>query len=287
VRQGTVVYVASENAHGVRARLDALLREQGTTLDVLGGRFLEIANRPHLLKHEEVQELIAALKPLGPVSLVVVDTLARATAGGVENAQEVMSFAVEMCAKITAATGASVVLVHHTGKDESRGSRGSSTLPAAADTEIVIERPDDAENFRNVKLGKQRDGADYCDLFSFELKTVELGVDEDGDKITSTVVREVKPPESTLTVTELPNSPVRRAIREVLGSTMRPVSFEEMILTAKAMLSPPDPNKEDRRRDRLKAAYERMVADHELTVTGGLVSLSNTFGLVPRDGCAS
>jgi hypothetical protein len=264
VKQGAVVYIASENAHGFRMRVEALLREQGVTLDDLCGRFLEITGRPHLLRPDQVQELINELKMLGPISLIVVDTLARAAAGADENAAKEMGVAVENCQSIMNATGATVALVHHEGKDSARGMRGSSALPAAADTEIILERPDDEKNFRTARLGKQRDGADYCALFDFELKVVELGVDEDGENITSTVVHEVTPPESAMTVIELPNSPVRRAIRGVLGDAQHPMPFEELIGAAINRLAPPDPGERDRRRNRVRQAYERMLGDNEL-----------------------
>jgi hypothetical protein len=264
VQRGTVVYVASENEHGFRARVDAYLREQGITLDALEGRFLEITGRPHLLKPDEVKELIAELKLFAP-SLIVVDTLARATAGGDENTAKEMGIAVENCQTIMNETGATVVLVHHEGKDAARGMRGSSALPAACDTEIVLERPKDEENFRTAKLGKQRDAPDYCDLFNYELRVVELGADEDGDPITSTVVHEVaEKAESDLKVTELNASPIRKIIRGVLGDVMRPMSFDELVALAKTKLAPPDPGEKDRRRDRIKQAIERMVGDHEL-----------------------
>ena len=275
VQQGTAVYIASENEHGFRARLDALLRDQGITLDTLGGRLLEITGRPHLLRPNEVTELVAELKPLSPLSVIVVDTLARATAGGDENAVKETMIAIENCQTIMNETGATVVLIHHVGKDESRGARGSSALPAAADTEIVLERPDETTNLRTASLGKQRDAPDYVDLFNYELKVVELGVDEDGDKITSTVVREVDPPPPE-TVVELPNTPVRRAIRGVLGNAQRAMEFEELIGLVKSRLAPPDPGDKDRRRARIKQTAERMVGDRELHVdASGMVSLLN------------
>jgi hypothetical protein len=265
-KQGVVVYVASENAHGVRARLDALLRERGITLDAFEGRFLEITGRPHLLKPDEVQELIKELKPFGP-SLIVIDTLARAVAGSDENAAQETGILVENCQTLINATGATVCLVHHTGKDGSKGMRGSSALPAAADAEIIIERPDDAGNFRTVKLGKARDAQDYYDLFKCELKLVELGIDEDGEKITSTVVHEIAgAPEGRLTIPELPNSPIRRAIRDVLGAAQRAIPFEELIDLVKGQLAPPDPGTKDRRRGRIRQAVERMIGDRELHV---------------------
>jgi hypothetical protein len=276
-QQGTVVYVASENAHGLRARLDALLRDQGITLADLGGRFLVIDGRPHLLRPDDVKELIAELKTFGPISCVAVDTFSRATAGSDENAVKEMMIAVENCQTIMNETGTAVLLVHHVGKNSERGARGSSALPAAADTEIILERPDDMANLRIAKIGKQRDGRDYYDLFNFELKVVELGRDEDGDPITSTVVREVAPePESTLTVANLKNSPIRLAIRGVLRDAQRAMSFEELVTAAVARLAPPEPGKDDNRRKRIRQAFERMLPDRELHVDeSGMVSLLN------------
>jgi AAA domain len=274
VRQGTVVYIASEDAHGFRARLDALLRDRGITLDDLGGRFLELTSRPHLLKPEEVTELIKELKPLNPV-LIFVDTMARAAAGADENSAQEMGVMIENCQTIINQTGATVVLLHHTGKDASKGARGSSAIPGAVDTEVFLERPDENENLRIAHIGKMRGGPDYCSLFRYRLEMVQLGIDEDGDKITSTVVREIAPdPVGTVPAVKLKNTPVRVAIRGVLGTAQRTMPFEELIVAAKEKLSPPDPGEEDRRRDRIKQAYERMIADRELHVAAnGDVSL--------------
>lgn len=274
VKQGRVIYIASEDAYGTRARLRALLKDQGITLDDLDGRFLEIVSRPHLLKPDEIQELIRDLTPFGP-SLIVIDTLSRATAGADENSVKDMSLAIENAQSIINATGASVLFIHHTGKDESRGARGSSALPGGVDTEIVLARPDNTQNLRTAKLGKARGVTDYSDLFDYELKDVELAVDSDGDPIKSMVVREVEPKaQSTLKIVELPNTPTRRAIRSVLSENQRAVPFEEMLDKVKGLLAPPDPGTKDRRRDRIKQTAERMMQDHELHIAeDGMVSL--------------
>jgi hypothetical protein len=271
-KQGTVVYIASEDAHGLRARLDALMRDRGITLDDLGGRFMEITGRPHLLKPDEVRELIKELKPLNP-SLIIVDTLARAAAGADENSAQEMGVMIENCQTLINQTGATVCYCHHTGKDASKGARGSSAIPGAVDAEIFLERPDETENLRIAHVGKMRGGRDYYTLFRYSLETVQLGVDEDGDKITSTVVREIAPAPEGLILPELPNSPVRCAIRDALGSAQRAMPFEEMIAAAIPKLAPPDPGVKDRRRGRIKQTAERMVKDKELHVSAdGMVS---------------
>jgi hypothetical protein len=78
------------------------------------------------------------------------------------------------------------MLIHHPGKDASRGMRGSSVLRAAIDTEIMIET-NARHGIRTAKITKQREGATGLTV-GFELEVVELGADEDGDPITSCVV---------------------------------------------------------------------------------------------------
>jgi hypothetical protein len=266
VRGGKVVYISCENPHGVRSRLSAALKDQGIALDDLHGNFLEIADRPHLLKPEEVQALIAQLKAIGPIALVVVDTLARATAGAEENSAKDSGILVGNCQAISEATGACVMLIHHTGKDESRGMRGSSNLPASADTEIELERPSETENVRIAKLGKQRDAPDYCELFHYELAAVTLCQDEDGDPITSTVVREIEPQSEIEITSEAPKHPIRRAVWSTLDNAMRPMGVEELITSSAASLvHDPASGKRDRRRDRVRQAIEGMAQEGRLS----------------------
>ncbi len=96
-----------------------------------------------------------------------------------------------------AETGAGVVVVHHSGKDTSRGSRGSTVLPCAVDTVIEVSK-DATTKVATVHLNKQRDGA-TGELLNFNLKVIELGTDADGDPITSCVIEatDAKPAKTT------------------------------------------------------------------------------------------
>ncbi len=101
--------------------------------------------------------------------------------GGDEGA-ETMSLLVNAIARIRAETGAAVVVIHHSGKDSSRGSRGSTVLPFGADTVIEVSQ-DAATKIATAHLNKQRDGA-TGELLNFTLKVIELGTDADGDPVT-------------------------------------------------------------------------------------------------------
>ena len=70
------------------------------------------------------------------VQLVIIDTLARSMGAGDENSSQDMGAFIAACDQIRRATGATVLIVHHSGKSSNAGARGSSALLGAVDTAI-------------------------------------------------------------------------------------------------------------------------------------------------------
>jgi hypothetical protein len=180
VEQGDVVYVAAESGLSVQKRIMALRLRHGIVGDVP----LWVVPCPvDLLDPEaDTQGLIDLVRETtgGRARLVVIDTLSRAMAGGNENASEDMSSFVRNCDRIRVAVGATVLIVHHNGKDASKGARGHSSLRAATDTELEIRDG-------LILATKQRDGEMRKPL-AFGLEVVELGVNARGKMMTSCVV---------------------------------------------------------------------------------------------------
>ncbi len=87
--------------------------------------------------------------------LIVVDTLARASIGLDENSAKDMSIFLNCIENIIASIKCSVMLVHHLGKDVTRGMRGSSSILGAIDTSILITKKD---QLIKVTTTKQKDG---------------------------------------------------------------------------------------------------------------------------------
>lgn len=71
--------------------------------------------------------------------LVIVDTVARAMAGANENSAEDMGKLIGSLDSIRDRFGCSVLCVHHSGKDEAKGARGSSSFYAALDAEFRVK----------------------------------------------------------------------------------------------------------------------------------------------------
>lgn len=183
VKQGRVVYVCAEGAGGFKKRLSAYGARQGISLKDID--LFVIPNSPNLLLKADALEIN---KAIGKAEIVVIDTLAQTTPGGDENGGKDMGLALAHCKGIHRGTGATVVLIHHSGKDATKGARGWSGLRAAADAEFEVLR---LPNGRVLKTSKQKDGDDGA-AWGFDLDIVELGVDEDGDAVTSCVIKETE-----------------------------------------------------------------------------------------------
>jgi hypothetical protein len=181
-KKGRVVYIAAEGAGGFRKRLKAIAFERGLELEQIP--IGVIADAPNLMEGRDAKAVAQSIVDAGGADLVIVDTFAQTMPGANENAGEDVGKALAHCKGIHAATGALVMLVHHSGKDSSKGARGWSGLRAAADVELEVVRADEA---RSLSVTKQKDGEDGAE-FAFKLQTVVLGIDEDGEEITSCVV---------------------------------------------------------------------------------------------------
>lgn len=187
--QGAVVYVALEGETGMHNRIEAMHR-----VDLLPREaplFL-IFDPVNLLTEGHAARLAesvatAASQSETPCKLVVLDTMSRAMAGADENKPADMTAAVAAIDAVRAATGAHVAVVHHSGKDEARGSRGHSSLRAAVDTEIEIIRPE-GQAVSTARVTKQRD-LPFGPPMPYTLRVVELGTNRRGKPITSCVVK--------------------------------------------------------------------------------------------------
>lgn len=187
VSGGTVLYLAAEGGRGIVNRVSAL---KSVHADVRVPLAIRRAGLDLLRPEADVQRIIDLVNEIGPVALIVVDTLSRVLAGGDENGPVDMTAFVSNVDRIRQATGAHILIVHHTGKDAARGARGHSSLRAATDTEIEISA-DAATGVRTATVQKQRDYSGGQE-FHFHLESVELGFDQDGDPVRSCVVVDIE-----------------------------------------------------------------------------------------------
>lgn len=265
--KGQVLYLAAEDAEGVRKRMRAYCEHSGiASSDMTGIRFMSDA--PRFLQQTDRAEFAEALMGLGPLALVVIDTLSAVTLGGDENSGKDMGEVLAYCKAIHKHTGAMVLLVRHSGKNEDKGARGWSGVRDAADCEIQISR---YENDRSATVTKLKNGMDAEVEFPFRLQIVDLGMDEDGESVTSCVVNHIAGKARPVV-----KDAVEKIILNVLDELALitgPVHVNRLVETTIDRL--PAPEKNDRRRANVFKALERLVA-------AGLI-LSNNGSVVPSN----
>lgn len=191
---GQVVYVAAEGGTGLNNRVAAYRHDQPDLIDAAAPNFSLLADGLDLCTGEDAQHLSEALSnaSIRP-ALIVIDTLARVMGDGDENAARDMGKLVQHIDRLRAETGAHVMVIHHSGKDGSKGARGSGSLRAAADTEIELSCSD---GIVIAEPRKQRDMV--CEgAFAYRLRSVFIGRDEDGDAVTSAVIDPADMPRKT------------------------------------------------------------------------------------------
>jgi len=270
VNQGAVVYIAAEGAGGVRNRLKAYAQHH--EVDLSGLPLSVIADAPNLLASNDVADLVKALRAHGPAALVICDTLAQMTAGGNENSGEDMGKALAHAKALSvAAGGAMVILVHHSGKDSSKGARGWSGIKGAVDTELEVIRSD---SDRAISVSKQKDGEDGAQ-FGFRLLQVPVGIDEDGDVITSCVVEQS---DTAVGAKVGPRGAKEKMVMDTLkgmidGEGVGPKTTELIDATIQQIPFDAAEGKRDKRREHVLRALESLVERGAAVLDGGRVVL--------------
>jgi hypothetical protein len=188
VNGGPVIYIATEAGRSIANRVAAWRQARE-----INGQDLPFAviTSPVDLCHADSGDLdrvVEAVKRTGltPLTMLDVDTVSRAMAGGNENSPDDMGAYVNTTDRLRDKLHCHVGNVHHFGKDASRGARGHNLMFCAVDVEAQVAR-DCNTGVSVVKITKQRDGVAGTE-FGFRLHQITLGLDQDGDPVTSCVV---------------------------------------------------------------------------------------------------
>ena len=182
VTQAPVTYACLEGEAGMGKRVQAWSRHHNKPVpDAL--RFI---TQPFALLSDDVPELAKAVIAGGGAAggLVIIDTLNRAAPGADENSSVDMGNLIAAAKELQTLVGGLVILVHHSGKDASKGLRGHSSLYAALDGAIEVTATDNRKAWRVAKCKDDVTG----DAHPFKLEKVAVGMDDEGDEITSCVI---------------------------------------------------------------------------------------------------
>jgi hypothetical protein len=181
VRAGAVVYLAAEGGHGFKKRVEAY-RQRNHCADA--SQFYLCTVRPDLVADypQLIADIRAQIRDVRPAAIFV-DTVNR-TLTGSENKPDDMARYIRSAAALEDEFECCVVLIHHCGIEAGRP-RGHTSLTAAADVQIEVERHADANLVVTIELAKDGPSGEQ---FVSRLEQVEIGDDEDGEPATSCVV---------------------------------------------------------------------------------------------------
>lgn len=133
-----VVYVPTEGLRGYHPRVAAWVDYHRKPLP---SSLLFYCDEMNLMNADAMSSVAQTFSRLTP-SLIVVDTLAMSMVFADENSARDMGIALTSCRRLIDMTGATVMLVHHSGK-ASAWERGSSALRGNADVMMRLQSADD------------------------------------------------------------------------------------------------------------------------------------------------
>ncbi|MBR1145087.1 AAA family ATPase [Bradyrhizobium sp. AUGA SZCCT0431] len=187
-----VVYFALERADLVQRRLAAHCTRLNLSADDMAQMDIAICSSTiDLTSLTCVDDVKATLRSImnaqsGPAGLLIFDTFAKLIAAGGkdENSAKDQGAVFANIQRIKDEAGnPHVALVGHTGKDETRGARGSNAI--LGDVDVMVEIS--GKEIKTATVTKANDMPEGS-LFSFRSEVHDFGTDEDGDPITVNIV---------------------------------------------------------------------------------------------------
>ena len=197
-KKGAVLYICGEGHGGMGARVKACKIQNkspdGANLYIIRAQ-LNLRSSP-----EDFAELVNAINALiaeidEPLEIIILDTLMRMSGGGFnENSSEDMGAFITQAGKLQELYECALMVIHHSGKDVTKGLRGHSSLLGAVDTELEIQRQDSVINSGDssvignaiLTVSKQKDGADSIQI-GIEIISIEIGMSDLGFEITTSL----------------------------------------------------------------------------------------------------
>jgi hypothetical protein len=179
---GAVLYIAGEGHGGIGARIKAC-KINHQTQD--GAEIYVIRYQLNLRSSADdfnllMQSIDNLIERTGiELRLVQIDTLARAFGGGNENDSQDMGAFIHNAGRLQRKLDCALMVLHHSGKDQTKGLRGHSSLLGAVDTQLELQKleqevkQDGVAGKGVITVSKQKDGQDNL-KFGFEMILIDI-----------------------------------------------------------------------------------------------------------------
>lgn len=180
--KSAVIYFAAEDKNGVHKRAFPYLHRE----EFANAPFYVVPTGFDMLNASNIRQvthLIEQIKTAHGLSqaLVVFDTLNRMLGQSDENSSTVIGSYLTNAEHIAISTNASCLTIHHSGKGQTSGARGSSAIVSNADNVFKLTRSKDDKNLIHIVPEKTKD-IEEAKTMSFKIEPFIIGVDKDGAK---------------------------------------------------------------------------------------------------------
>lgn len=180
-KQKPVIYIPLEGKSGISKRIEAWKVHNHSN-----DQILSIFENINFKDKNNIEYLIEKIKDARlDGGVICIDTLAQAGGDMDENSSKDMGNMIKTFQYIQQELGGIVLVVHHTGKDETKGMRGHSSLYASLD--FALECTAHGNLSAQFKIAKSKD-SESDKGYKFKMSVINLGYDEDGELITSLAV---------------------------------------------------------------------------------------------------
>lgn len=239
---GTVVYLAGEDRPGVEARAVAAARHMSLPLEDLAFEFLSPgpihADGWAASLSEALREIEGRQEQ--PLAAVFLDTMGSVFGGRSQDDAAQMTLATDAMQAVAERFRCAFVAVHHTGKEEARGLRGSQVLKDRVDTVIALGRLKAGDGI-SISVEKQRNGPSG---FSMTCRLDDADVDLGGGHVERTrivadlAMATVAPPSAPVNDAPAALSADERVALDALKAAPAPITVRNLaVLTKDALLA--------------------------------------------------
>lgn len=182
-RQGNVVYLAGEGFSGMAKRFKALEQKHNVIT-----KNVYLSDMPAYLSSKESADAVykEILRTCPNPALIIIDTLHRNFGDGDENSAKDLGKFFYIISALVNHTGATVLIVHHSGHGSTDRSRGSSSIRAAVDFEYKVDKSDSLVTMSCTKAKEFEEPSPVS--FSLKTQTLPGWLDDDGKPVESAIL---------------------------------------------------------------------------------------------------
>jgi hypothetical protein len=185
---GAVLYVCGEGQGALSRRIKALVLAKGGFDD----NFLMLNEAVDISNFADIQKLKNVVDNVKP-ALVIIDTFSSCNGGINENDNSEVGRALKALKDAVSNGFTSSLIIHHSGKDETRGARGAIVFKNNVDYMMEAKRGDNTMQ-TVLTCQKMKDGEHFSSI-AFDAEIVELGlINQNGTQATSLILRHTNEP---------------------------------------------------------------------------------------------